>query len=68
MGNIKKLKAKMVETGNSIEMLAEHMGKNKSTVYRKIRNGGKDFSIGEARSIAELLSLSILDINAIFFE
>ena len=64
--NILKLKGKMVETQHSVDSLAEKIGVDRSTLYRKIECGEK-FTIGEAQRIKEALSLSNDEIIAIFF-
>ncbi len=61
-----KLKAKMVEKGFTQEKLASHIGINKSTLNRKIKNLD-DFSIGEAKKIARILELSGDEATVIFF-
>lgn len=64
--NILKLKGKMVETQHSVDSLAEKIGVDRSTLYRKMECGEK-FTIGEAQRIKEALSLSNDEITAIFF-
>jgi DNA-binding phage protein len=65
--NINKLKGKMVERGTNISALAKAIGVDKSTLYRKIKNNGEEISIKEAKSIIEVLNLSLDEVNAIFF-
>lgn len=67
MVNINKLKGKIAENGLSIGQLAEKMGVNKSTLYRKFAGNGDTFSIAEADSIAKILSLDANEAQGIFF-
>lgn len=60
-----KLRARIVEREMSVATVAERMGINKSTLYRKLKTG--QFTIGEAQQLAEILGLSSSDINEIFF-
>lgn len=67
MVNILKLKAKLVENGKNVEYLADTLGVNKTTIYRKLAAGGDDFTIGEVDKISKVMNLSAADINSIFF-
>lgn len=67
MVNINKLKGKIVERGLNVEKLAERIGLDKSTLYRKINNDGETFSIREANLICKELKLSPQEATAIFF-
>ena len=67
MVNVNKLKAKMVEKGTNVELLAKSIGMNKSTLYRKLNKGGEDFSIKEIRLIASELDISDEEAIVIFF-
>ena len=65
MVNIRKLRGKMVEEDFSVEKLAETIGINRATLYRKLETG--NFSIKEANAIAIALNLTNDELNAIFF-
>lgn len=67
MVNIRKLKAKLVEKDISIIELANILGIDKSTVYRKLNKSGDSFTIKDVEKIAKALSLTYDDINHIFF-
>lgn len=67
MINVNKLKGKVVENGYSLETFSEKIGINNSTLYRKMKGGGENFSIGEVQRIIDVLNLSIEDVNDIFF-
>ena len=67
MTNINMLKGKIVEKGTNVSELAEIIGVNKSTLYRKLRNNGEEISIKEAGLIIKSLNLNLDEVNAIFF-
>lgn len=67
MVNINKLKGKIVENGLTTEKLADNIGINRSTLYRKMNSNGENFTIKEASLIAKTLNLTLEETNAIFF-
>ncbi|MGE5423619.1 MAG: helix-turn-helix domain-containing protein [Ignavibacteriales bacterium] len=67
MVNINKLKGKIVENGTSIEKIAEIMGVDRSTLYRKLGQNGEKITIRDADLIAKVLGLKIDEVNSIFF-
>lgn len=67
MVNIRKLKAKLVEKNISIIELANVLGIDKSTVYRKLNKSGENFTVKDVEKISKALSLTYDDINSIFF-
>ena len=67
MVNINKLKGKIVECGMTIPELAQLIGIDKATLYRKMGANGDNFTIKEANLISQKLNLSIDEVNAIFF-
>ena len=67
MVNINKLKGKIVENGLNTEKLADNIGIDRSTLYRKINNNGETFTIREADLIVKELNLTAEEAKAIFF-
>ncbi|MBK6089671.1 helix-turn-helix domain-containing protein [Ruminococcus difficilis] len=67
MTNVDKLKGKIKEKRLTPEKLADAIGIDKSTMYRKLNNGGDEFTIGQADKIAKVLSLDAGEAQAIFF-
>lgn len=65
MLNSNKLKGKIIEKGMTVTKVAEMLGINPSTFYRKMKNNS--FEIGEVDIMVEKLSLSRKDANDIFF-
>lgn len=55
--NLNKLKGKIVENGLNVEKLADIIGIDRSSLYRKLNNAEK-ITIGEAAKMKEALSLS----------
>lgn len=67
MVNVNKLKGKIVENGYTIPEIAEKVGLDKSTFYRKLNAEGETFTIREANDICKALKLSKQDAMDIFF-
>jgi len=63
--NINKLRGKIVENGLTIGQLAERIGIDRATLYRKMKDGS--FTVKEAQSISRELSLSTQEVMDIFF-
>ena len=63
--NIQMLKGKIVEKGLNVESVAEKIGIDRSSLYRKLNNGEK-ISCGEAKRIMEVLGLSEEEATLIF--
>jgi len=57
MVDVNKLRGKIVEKGFSQQELAQSIGIDRSTFYRKMKNNG-DFSIGEVAEIAKVMQLT----------
>lgn len=67
MANMKKLKLKLKEKGLSVEDVSKTMGINRSTFYRKIKNDGETFTVGDIDKLSRILGLQVDEINEIFF-
>ena len=65
--NVKKLKGKMVENDISMAQLAEMLGLNTATLYRKFNNNGQTMLIRDANGIVDALKLTKEEAVAIFF-
>lgn len=66
MVNVNKLRGKIVERGLTIEDVAEAMGINRSTLYRKLQMPN-NITIGEANAICKILNLTSKEAIDIFF-
>lgn len=67
MVNTNKLRGKIVECGLSTAEVAEAIGINPATFYRKLNENGGTFLIREADAISKVLNLTASEVNAIFF-
>ncbi|WP_317609663.1 XRE family transcriptional regulator [Streptococcus canis] len=65
--NIQKLKGLIVEKETTQEYLADCLGIDKSTFYRKMKNGGA-FTVREANLIISSLNLTSKEAVDIFFD
>ena len=63
--NINKLKGKIVENGMNVERLADMMGVDRATLYRKLNNSEK-ITIGEALTMKKILGMSNAEAFEIF--
>ena len=63
---ILKLRGKMVERAMNVESLAEKIGVDRATLYRKLGTGNK-ITIGEAQKIKAALALTNEEASEIFF-
>ncbi|WP_017767704.1 phage repressor protein [Streptococcus agalactiae] len=66
MVNIQKLKGLIVEKGTTQQAIADSIGVDRSTFYRKMKNGGT-FSVEEAGNIALAVPLTKEEAIDIFF-
>lgn len=64
--NVKKLKSKLVERGMNVEQLAKKIGKDRSSLYRKLADN-KRMTIKDAQDIKGVLNLTDNDASDIFF-
>lgn len=67
MVNVNKLRGKIVENGLTVEGVADLIGIDKSTIYRKINGRGEAFTVREANLLCDALKLSKDEAVAIFF-
>lgn len=65
--NVNLLKAKLVERGLNMSNLAEMIGIDRATLYRKVKDGGGGLLVSEMNAIVTALGLSIAEATAIFF-
>ena len=63
--DLNKLKGKIVEKGWNVETLAEQIGVDRSSMYRKLNNFEK-ITIGEAKKITVALELTNEEASFIF--
>lgn len=63
--NMLKLKAKIVEKGINVETVADRIGVDRSSLYRKLNNFEK-ITIGEAGKLKEVLDMTNEEASEIF--
>ena len=66
--NTAKLKGKIIERGNTQENVANAIGMDRTTFYRKLKDGGDKFTIGEIHRIVSAVPLSKDEAIDIFFK
>ena len=64
--NVQKLKGKIVERGLNVGIVAEQLGIDRCTLYRKLSNCGETITIGEAKKLSKALELTEEEATAIF--
>lgn len=67
MTNMSKLKGLIVERGNTQENVAKEIGIDRSTFYRKVREGGYRFTVSEVNGIVKSVPLTAEEALEIFF-
>ena len=67
MVNVDKLRGKIVERRLNVSLLADKIGIDRATFYRKMNTAGETFTIREADAITKELLLSKEEAVAIFF-
>ena len=67
MVNVNKLRGAIVERGMNIDMLADKIGMDKSTFYRRMQANGDTFTLKEATDIVSTLGLTPDEGMKIFF-
>ena len=67
MPNMNKLKGRIIESGLTIPKVAEKIGMERATLYRKLENEGRTMLIKDANQIIEALELTPDEAMAIFF-
>ena len=67
MIEVNRIKEKMRVLDVTVKDMAQVIGVDESTFYRKLRKNGSTFSVEQARKIAEYLNLSESEACAIFF-
>lgn len=65
--NIQMLKGKIVEAGTTQEAIADAIGMNRCTFYRKMKRKGNTFTVEEMNNIVKAIPLSKEEAIQIFF-
>ncbi|MDO4647758.1 MAG: helix-turn-helix domain-containing protein [Eubacteriales bacterium] len=67
MVDVNKLREKIGSCGMNITEMAEKVGIDKATFYRKLSANGATFSIKEVDAMARVLKMDKNEVNKIFF-
>lgn len=67
MTDMMKLRGVMAGKGITQEKLAEIIGINRTTLIRKMKNDGLQFTVEEVQKIASALALTAQEVLDIFF-
>lgn len=67
MANMMKLRGAMAGKGITQEKLAEIIGIDRTTLIRKMKNDGLQFTVEEVQKIAVAISLTSQEVLDIFF-
>ncbi|MCI9357783.1 MAG: XRE family transcriptional regulator [Lachnospiraceae bacterium] len=65
--NVQRLKGKIVERETTQECVADAMGMNRTTFYRKMKNGGNGFTVGDIHKMIMYIPLTKDEAVDIFF-
>lgn len=64
---VDRLKEKITEHNISQENVAKKIGINRATFYRKMKNGGEGFTVGEIHKLVDTIPLTKEEAIDIFF-
>lgn len=64
--NVQRLRGKIKETSKNQESVADAMGMNRSTFYRKMKSGGDGFTVGEIHKMMKYIPLTSKEATDIF--
>lgn len=65
--NTQRLKGKIVEVGTTQEAVADLIGMDRSTFYRKMKRAGNTFTVEEMNNMVKHIPLSTDEAIGIFF-
>lgn len=65
--NVNMLKGKIIEKGMNVTELAQKIGVDRATLYRKMENNGDTMLVRDANNIVSALNLTSEEAVAIFF-
>lgn len=65
--DVKKFRLKLMEKEKTQETIADEIGIDRTTFYRKMKNGGNGFTVGEIHKIVDAVPLTKEEAISIFF-
>ena len=66
MADMKKLKEVIKKKNLSVEFVAEKIGIDRATFYRKVNSNGEKFTVGEVNKMAEEIGMTSTEVVSIF--
>lgn len=67
MVNVNRLKGLIVERQTTQEAVADAIGVDRSTFYRKVKGGGSKFTVSEVSAMVKAIPLTFEEATDIFF-
>lgn len=67
MVSVEKLKATIEAHNLTVQEVADNIGIDRSTFYRKLSRNDSSFTVEQAKNISTLLRLTAAEFQAIFF-
>lgn len=64
--NVQRLRGKIAEGSKTQENVADAVGMNRSTFYRKLKSGGDGFTVGEIHKMMKYIPLTKREAADIF--
>lgn len=64
--DMNKLRGKIVEAGKTQEAVADLVGVDRSTFYRKVKSDGETFTVGEVHKLVTAIGLTQQEAVEIF--
>lgn len=68
MADMMKLREVIKKKNLSVESLAEKIGIDRATFYRKVNSNGEKFTVGEVNKMAKEVGMTGLEVVSIFLQ
>ena len=68
MADMMKLREVIKKKNLSVESLAEKIGIDRETFYRKVNSNGEKFTVGEVNKMAKEVGMTGLEVVSIFLQ
>jgi len=65
---VQKLRGRIIEENYTQAGVADLLKMNRSTFYRKMKTGGKTFTVGDIKKMKVILHLDLDDVSDIFLK
>lgn len=65
--NTRFLRERMKEMKITVDSLAERIGMDRSTLFRKLKDDGETFKVSEFKKIVPILKMTPEEVDSIFF-